>query len=92
MTTQYIPVYVEWDILKERLRASESKLEKTIPTSKRDISFASKLQELRIRHKMTIMTLSKETNISCHMLALYESGIEVPPVEIRLNIEKKLTM
>ena len=90
--TEYIPVYVEWDILKERLHPEELKLEKAISTSKRNISFGSLMQETRIRKKMSIITLSQETEISCRALALYESGIEVPSIALRHTIEKQLDL
>jgi ribosome-binding protein aMBF1 (putative translation factor) len=73
----YIPVFQEWDILKETHKELEQKIEKTTNLTNRP-SFGFMLQQARIKKRMTTMDVANSMRITAKMVSLYENGTEIP--------------
>tara|TARA_B110000046_G_scaffold179646_1_gene209156 strand:+ start:1316 stop:1609 length:294 start_codon:yes stop_codon:yes gene_type:complete len=89
-TDHYRFVYQEWDIMRERPVAHEEKLEKLPPASHRHVSFAARLQEARIKQRLTIQELAGKCGLAVGTLSLFENGTEVPMPDVAQNIERLL--
>lgn len=76
--------------MREHPAAAEEKLEKLPPASHRQLSFAMRLQEARIKQRLTIQDLAQKCHLEVHTLSLFENGTEVPTPDIAQNIETLL--
>ena len=83
-------VYQEWDIMRERQTLPEERLEKILPMQSLNQSFAVKLQEARIRNRLTIAELAQKVNVSPHAMSMYENGAEMPSTTLCNEITKLL--
>ena len=88
----YIFVYQEWDIMRERPSLPEEKLEKLPPVSLRHMTFAMRLQEARIKHRLTIQELASRCDLNVSTITLFENGSEVPSPEVANKINEVLSI
>lgn len=75
--SSHLFVYQEWDVLREQTHTNELRVEKTIPTV-RNVSFSAKMQEMRIKNRMTIKDIAEKLNVDCRTISMYENGSEMP--------------
>ena len=84
-------VYHEWDILcedKNTLTKSERLIvHKHVPLRNMN-TFGVKLQEARIKNRMTIEHLANEINVDPKTIMMFETGIEAPSTDTKLAFEK----
>jgi ribosome-binding protein aMBF1 (putative translation factor) len=85
-------VYQEWDVMRERPALPEEKLEKLPPVSLRHMTFAMRLQEARIKNRLTIQELAGKCNLEVYTITLFENGTEVPSPDIANKINKVLNI
>ena len=82
----YIFVYQEWDVLREKYRLPEERLEKT-PTPSKVVSVGGRIQEVRIHNRLSIPDLAKRLGIEPRILSAFENGSEIPTQETMRAIE-----
>ena len=88
--TSYVGAYQEWEILRERPRQQEERLEKAVPTSQSDESFGCKLQEARLKLRMPVSELSVLSSVPARSISAYENGGDVPSRAICALLENAL--
>ena len=86
----HVFVYQEWDIMRERQQMPEERLEKISTAPLRQNTFAIKLQEARIKQRLTLADLATKCGIASRPMSLYENGTETPPPEIYKRIVELL--
>ena len=91
--TDYIFVYHEWDILREQAKEVEiHKLEKIIPNTSSVPNFSLKLQEARLKKRLTTTEISNQINVPVKTICMFESGAEVPTPDILDSLSKLLDL
>tara|TARA_B110001450_G_scaffold243924_1_gene255587 strand:+ start:1193 stop:1480 length:288 start_codon:yes stop_codon:yes gene_type:complete len=88
----YMFVYQEWDVMRERPTLPEEKLEKLPAVSFRHMTFAMRLQEARIKNRLTIQELAGRCNLDVYTITLLENGTEVPPPDVANKINQVLNI
>ena len=89
----YVVVIQEWDLLKEREKSKEIKLQKDYQPSNNNVSsFGYVLQQARIQKRLTTSELASMLNIESRMISLYESGVESPSHDIAENMRQILDL
>lgn len=86
----HIFVYQEWSILREQPAAVVERLE--CPVQPISLSHGGKLQEARIRQRMTIAELAQELGVPARTVSMYESGSEMPTAETQARIRAILKL
>ncbi len=71
-------VYQEFDMLRETVKVPEERLEKVEIANRGGEFFANKLQEARIKQRLTIAEVASKVGISPRMMSLFENGSETP--------------
>ena len=84
----YIFVHQEWDILQKT--TSEDTYERITPINISNNSFATQMQEARIKKRLTIDALSSRLGIHTNLISSYENGSEIPPQQIRDKLKEIL--
>lgn len=92
MTDRYMFVYQEWDVLREKPPMTDERVEKTSSLTSRNPSFSVRLQEARIKQRMTVTELANKTNVPSRTMSLYENGTEMPPSDVYDRICAELGM
>ena len=87
----HIPVYQEWDILCEQYEPEEKVTNSVIEETERSRpTFAFRLQEARIKKRMTVFDLAEQLCIPPATLSKVESGLEMPPQSLMEKIQQVL--
>lgn len=91
-TSKYQFVYQEFDMLREYNNnpTIHEKPEKVVMSQSRVASFPIRMQEARIRKRITVHDLSLKCGIPIKEITSYESGAEVPNSAIVEKIEQIL--
>ena len=90
---KYQFVYQEFDLIREYQNSPTSfdKPEKIISTTK-EVSFPIRMQEARIRKRITVGDLAELCGIDIKEIINYENSVEVPSVTNMEIIQKVLEM
>ena len=90
--SSYCFVYQEWDMLRERVSISEDKVERTVMGGVSDTAFCTRMQENRIRLRLTVRELADKLCLSQRTVSMYENGTEIPSEIECKNIKRTLQM
>ena len=92
--TRYEFVYQEFDMLREHTShpTVHEKPENVVISQTRVASFPIRMQEARIRKRITVHDLSLKSGIPIKNITSYESGAEVPTAAVAEKIEHILEM
>lgn len=83
-----IPVFQEWNIVRERKQKDEHKnLTFSLAVPKK---IGVQLNEARIKKRMTIFQLAELLEKDTYTVALYENGNETPEKDVLFQIQKIL--
>ena len=83
-----VPVYQEWDILRENKQNDENKnLTFSLAVPKK---IGVQINEARIRKRMTIFQLAELINKDTYTVALYENSNETPEIDVLSKIQEIL--
>ena len=85
-------VYQEWDAMREKLPTTEERVEKPLHSTQRSVSFSVRMQEARIKQRMSITDLAAKLGIPSRTMSQYEAGTEMPPSEMHEKIVCMLNM
>ena len=89
----YLPVYQEWDILKESKELEPQKTEKYVSASSHEKpSFGTQMQKARIKKRMTVMDLAEHIKVSGRLISMYECGAENPTPDIVQKLTEVLEL
>lgn len=92
MSSQYVSVYQEWDILQRTPLDAPASAVVVETTPVNPPVFARKLQEARIRCRVTVADLAARVGIPSALLSAYECGTETPSAQVREAIGRELAM
>lgn len=92
--TRYEFVYQEFDMLREHTSQPtlHEKPDNVVISQTRVASFPIRMQEARIRKRITVHDLSLKCGIPIKDITSYESGAEVPISAVAEKIERILEM
>ena len=86
-------VYQEWEIMREPRQDPRGERVENVQTHVHaSLSFASKLQEARIRSRLTTKELAEKCDIPSRKISLYENGSEVPTEKVMKTLASHLEM
>lgn len=86
--SDYVFVFQEWDMLRANDDTPDDRLEKTSSTpTVRGQTYGGRIQEARIRKRLTISDLARNVGISARSMSMLENGSEMPSADVasRLN-------
>ena len=89
---QYCFVYQEWDMLRERSTVVEDRVEKIVTPTMQDTAFSTRMQEARIRLRLTIHELAERVGLPSRTISMYENGSEMPSDHAASQIKIALGM
>ena len=79
---EYMFVYQEWDVMRERSHVPEERLEKMSNAPVRTNTFSMQLQEARIKQRLTLADLAEKCGVPSRQMSMYENGAETPSPEV----------
>lgn len=88
----YVFVYQEWDVLKEQTTAPNTNTEVHVQTVIERPAFSFRLQEARIKKRLTIADVADQVGVAPYQISLYENGTEVPSADINKEITRVLDL
>lgn len=87
----HVFVYQEWDMLVEsKPDGNQVRLERHENDGGRDMSLAARLQEQRLKMRLSVPEFAKKIDVDSRTISMYENGSEMPSGEVMEKVNALL--
>ena len=84
----FVPVYQEWDVLRPMTR--EERSENVVSSDPPPLRFGYKIQEGRIKKRLTVHQLARLVGVDPKTISLLENGTDSPSPEMVSLLKKHI--